>query len=51
MAHTLVRYITAVVALLEHHGMDDPGCLTCPGHTRQKAHALLSRILDQHKLV
>jgi hypothetical protein len=51
VANTLASYITAAVALLEHHGMDDPICLTRSRHTHQKAQPLLSRVLDQHKLM
>jgi hypothetical protein len=31
--------------------MDDPRRLTRSGHTRQKAHPLLPRVFDQHKLM
>jgi hypothetical protein len=50
MTNTLASYITAAVALLEHYRMDDPRRLTRSGHARQKAHPLLLRVLDRHKL-
>jgi hypothetical protein len=49
--NTLASYLTAAVALLEHHGMDNPRNLMHSGHTNQKAHPLLSRVLNQHELM
>jgi hypothetical protein len=51
VANTLASFITTVVALLGHHIMDDPRRITRSGHTRQKAHPILSRVLDEHKLM
>jgi hypothetical protein len=51
VANTLASFIAAAVALLEHHGMDDPRHLMRSGHTHKKEHTLLFHVLDRHKLM
>jgi hypothetical protein len=51
IAVTLVVYLSAAVALLEQHGMDDPRRLTRLGQPHQKSHPLITRVREQHKLV